>query len=281
LSSIEEHRAFYANFVVRTGGSADKHLIAAFEATKRERFVGPGPWSILVHPSYISTGSDDPCLLYQDIVVAIAPERKINNGQPSLHARCLAACAPAAGESVIHIGAGTGYYTEILVRLVGNAGRVSAYEIESDLAARAADNLRDQSNVSVVAASATDGVLPKADLVYVNAGATHPPGMWLDALNAGGRLIFPMTTEKGYGVMLLVTRRADTSYAVSIVSQVAFIPCAGAQDKTASEALSAALQSRSLLAAKSLRRGSVVDGTACLVGKDWWLSSAEVASAAA
>lgn len=273
LSSIAVHRAFYANFVVRSGGSLDGRLIAAFETTERERYVGAGPWSILVHPDYISTVSDDPRLIYQDIVVAIARERKINNGQPSLHARCLAACAPKTGESVTHIGAGTGYYTEILALLVGETGRVSAFEVESDLAARTSDNLKHRSNVTVVATSASEGVLPHADVIYVNAGATHPLGNWLDALNIGGRLIFPMTTNLGYGLMLLITRRSDGDYGVSIVSPAAFIPCAGARDDMASEALSTALQSRSVLAAKALRRSGPADETACLVGKDWWLST--------
>jgi protein-L-isoaspartate(D-aspartate) O-methyltransferase len=276
LSSIADHRAFYANFVVRSGGSSDKRLIAAFEAMERERYVGAGPWSILVFPGYISTGSDDPRLLYQDTVVAIAPERKINNGQPSLHARCLAACAPAPGEWVIHIGAGTGYYTEILAVLVGDAGRVSAYEIQGDLASRARDNLGHRPNVTVLATSASEGVLPRAHVIYVNAGATHPLENWLDALEIGGRLIFPMTSNQGFGVMVLITRRSDEGYAVSVVSQAGFIPCAGARDEAASEALSAALQSRSVMSAKSLRRRSIADETACLIGKDWWFSTREL-----
>jgi protein-L-isoaspartate(D-aspartate) O-methyltransferase len=275
LSSIEDHRAFYANFIVRSAGSSDENLIAAFAETKRERYVGPGPWSIFVNPDYLSTVSDDPRFVYQDVVIGLVPERRINNGQPSLHAMCLAACAPVAGESVVHIGCGTGYYTAILAVLVGNLGKVSAYEIDGDLATRARENLRELSNVEVVAASACEGRLPEADVVYVNAGATHPLPTWLDALKIGGRLIFPMTTNAAFGVMLLVTRRWTDSYAVSIVSQAGFIPCVGARDDAASEALSAALQSRSLLAAKSLRRGGGVDGTACCVGKDWWLSSAE------
>jgi protein-L-isoaspartate(D-aspartate) O-methyltransferase len=239
MSSIEDHRLFYANFVVRSAGSSSEELVAAFAATKRERYVGLGPWSIFVNPGYISTASDDPSLLYQDIVVAIAPERKINNGQPTLHARCLAACTPAPGESVVHIGAGTGYYTAILATLIGSAGQVSAYEIESDLAVRAAENLRHLSNVSVVAASACEGRLPEADVIYVNAGATHPLGIWLDALKTGGRLIFPMTANSGFGVMLMVTRRNRDSYAVAIVSPAGFIPCLGARDDAASEKRSA------------------------------------------
>jgi protein-L-isoaspartate(D-aspartate) O-methyltransferase len=275
LSSIDDHRSFYANFVVRSAESSNERLIAAFAAIKREHYVGEGPWSIFVYPDYIATPSDDPRFLYQDVLVGIATDRKINNGQPSLHARCLAACSPVAGESVVHIGAGTGYYTAILAALVGSAGQVCAYEIERDLATRAGETLKELSNVTVVAASACEGWLPAADVIYVNAGATHPLAMWLDALKIGGRLIFPMTTNSAFGVMLLITRRSTDGYAAAIVTHAAFIPCVGARDDAASDALSASLQSRSLFAMKSLRRGGVADGTACCVGKDWWLSSAE------
>lgn len=273
MTPIEDFRAFYANLIVRSGGSSNEQLIAAFAAIKREQFLAPGPWSIFVYPSYISTVSNDPRLLYQDIVVAIAPERRINNGQPSLHARCLAACAPVLGESAIHIGAGTGYYTAILAKLVGGDGRVWAYEIDSDLAIRARDNLRDVANATVVAASASEGTLPDADIIYVNAGATHPLNLWLDALKIGGRLVFPMTTNSAFGVMLLITRRSADAYAATVVSHAAFIPCVGARDDAASAALSKALESRSLFAAKSLRRGRVADASACCVGTEWWLSS--------
>jgi protein-L-isoaspartate(D-aspartate) O-methyltransferase len=159
---------------------------------------------------------------------------------------------------------------------VGDAGRVSAYEIQGDLASRARDNLGHRPNVTVLATSASEGVLPRAHVIYVNAGATHPLENWLDALEIGGRLIFPMTSNQGFGVMVLITRRSDEGYAVSVVSQAGFIPCAGARDEAASEALSAALQSRSVMSAKSLRRRSIADETACLIGKDWWFSTREL-----
>ena len=95
-------------------------------------------------------------------------------------------CAPAPGNTVLHVGAGTGYYTAILAALVGDSGNVVAYEIENDLASAARKNLQHLPNVEVFAASAMDGPLPTADVIYVNAGATHPPAIWLDALNPGG-----------------------------------------------------------------------------------------------
>ena len=148
----EDHRHFYAQFIVKSSGSADERLISAFAAVPREDYLGPGPWQVFVGSGYIPTISDDPRFLYQDILIALDTDRRINNGQPSLHARCLAAAAPMRGETVVHIGAGTGYYTAVLATLVGPTGWVSAYEIEADLAARAIENLRGFSNVSVAAA---------------------------------------------------------------------------------------------------------------------------------
>src|SRR5207237_9386065 len=119
-------------------------------------------WQVFVGSEYIPTLSDDPRHMYHDILIALASDRKINNGQPSLHARCLAAASPMSGESVVHIGAGTGYYTAILAVLVGPTGRVASFEIEADLAARARDNLSSFSNVSVTTESGATGAIPAA-----------------------------------------------------------------------------------------------------------------------
>jgi len=275
VKPIQDYRDFYANFVVKSAGSSDPRLIAAFASTERERYLGAPPWPIFVGSGYLPTLSNDPRLLYQDVLVGLATERGINNGQPTLHARCLAACAPALGESVLHIGAGTGYYTAILAALVGASGSVMAYEIEADLAERARGNLRHLPNVRVVTASAVGASLPKADVIYVNAGATHPPDEWLEALNPGGRLIFPLTPNEGYGGMLLVTRRGAACYAAAIIARVSFIGCTGARDDATSQALSRALQTQSIQAVKSLRRDDRPDATAWCVGAGWWLSTAD------
>lgn len=268
-------RASYAKAVVEGVNPNNARLIAAFASVAREHYVGQPPWSIVGGPGDAPTVTDDPRWLYQDVLVVLAPERGINNGQPSLHACCLNACAPAAGEWVIHIGAGTGYYTAILAQLVGATGHVIAYEIEADLAAQARSNLEALPNVRVVAASAAAGPLPAADVIYVNAGATHPPAAWLDALNRGGRLIFPLTPNEGYGCMLLVTRLGASKYAATVVSRVVFIACIGARDETASRALTEALRTQPLPSVRSLRRGTPPDHTAWCVGTGWWLSTAE------
>src|SRR5438132_583201 len=97
-------RAYYANLIVgKRTGIADTRVIAAFEAVPREHFVGPGPWKVFaLAGKYIDTPSDDLCFLYQDVLVALSEDRRINNGEPSLHARCLTALRPEWGEAVLH-----------------------------------------------------------------------------------------------------------------------------------------------------------------------------------
>jgi protein-L-isoaspartate(D-aspartate) O-methyltransferase len=193
-------------------------LVSVFASTARERFLGPGPWSIFSPVGYIETPSEDPAFLYQDVIVALAKEQQINNGQPVLHALCLAALNPKPGESVVHIGADTGYYTALLSQLVTSTGVISAYEIEADLAKRAEVNLAESANVTVHNRSGAEGPLPECDGIYVNAGAIAPLETWLDALRPGGRLLFPLTPAgaapgvPGAGGMLLITRTVADRY---------------------------------------------------------------------
>ena len=279
MPTIKQHRDFFAQFLVRSVGLESQRLIEAFAAIERERFLGKGPWPVCVGSGYIDTVSDDPRLLYQDILIGIATERGLNNGQPMLHARCLGACDPAPGEVVVHIGAGTGYYTAVLAHLVGPDGRVIAYEIEPDLAARAKANLRRTANAIVVGATATEGALPPADVIYVSAGATHPLRSWLESLRPFGRLLFPLTPNNGLGVMLRIQRLAPTSYSASVVCRAAFVPCIGARDDLTSESLARALETQSIHRVKSLRLDTPADSTAWCAGDNWWLSTEEVANA--
>jgi protein-L-isoaspartate(D-aspartate) O-methyltransferase len=275
MTSIQDFRNFYARYVVSNYGKVDERLVAAFAAVERERYAGPGPWKIsTLYSGYIDTVIDDPRILYQDVLIGLITERYINNGQPSLHARCLAACNPKSGDEVVHIGVGTGYYTAILAELVGSSGTIVGYEIENGLAERAQRNLSHLANVKIIAASGCDGALPKADVIYVNAAATHPVAAWLDALKIGGRLIFPLTPDKAAGCMLLVVRLTETKYGAGVAMGAAFTPCIGARSEAMSETLAQAIKKQPMTAVKSLHRDNSPDATAWCVGEGWWLSTA-------
>lgn len=275
MRHLQQVRDRYARHIVASAGSSDPRLIQAFACVERERFVGDPPWRVLGRASFLTDRTDDPRQLYQDVLISLAPERGINNGQPSLHALCMAAAGVAAGECVVHVGAGTGYYTAVLAELVGPLGTVHAYEIEEDLAARASDNLRDWPQVQVHCASATDRPLPSADIVYVSAGATHPLDSWLDALTLGGRLIFPLTSDSGSGAMLLIQCKASAEYSAAFLTHVSFIACVGARDALTSTALAVAFMTRPIEAVRSLRRNTEPDNSAWCAGPGWWLSTVD------
>lgn len=280
MTSLHDHRSFFSRLITSSAGltAADASIASAFASVPREQFVGPGPWKIFTAAGLIETPSSDPAYLYQDVVVALAPERHINNGQPVLHALSLAALKIQEGETIIHVGAGTGYYTAILSLLTGPSGSVISYEIESDLAARAAANLVSYPNVSVVPRSATEGSLPACDIIYVNAGATGPLDSWMDALRPGGRLLFPLTSDDpsgapGPGAMLLLAKAAPDRFHARFLCQAVFIPCAGARDEASSARLLQAFKATDFRDVRSLRRFSPPDSSCWLAGPNWWLST--------
>jgi len=108
------------------------------------------------------------------------------------------AARPAPRQHVLHIGAGTGYYTAVLAELVGSAGRVTAFEVDKAVAARARRNLGAWPQVRVIHGDALATPFDPADGITVNAGATRPPAAWLDALRPGGRMTLPLTTDEGW-----------------------------------------------------------------------------------
>ncbi len=274
MDRMDACRRFFADLVTAHAGvAADSELAAAFASTPREQFVGKPPWRVFTSSGYISTPSDDPAFLYQDVVVSLGAKGPLNNGQPSLHALCLTALAPQRGETVVHVGAGTGYYTTLLAKLVGESGTVVAYEIDEELAQRAIVNLSEFAHVAVNHRSGAEGPIPECDAIYVNAGSTSPLPVWLDALCPNGRLLFPLTGEDGSGGMLMVTKHEQESYAARFLCQAQFVPCVGARDERTAERLTAAFRKGGWDRVKELHRGDAARENCWYSGGGWWLST--------
>jgi protein-L-isoaspartate(D-aspartate) O-methyltransferase len=279
MGRLEAHRSFFANLVTAAAGKPNSRIAAAFASTPRENFLGPGPWRIFVGGTYITTPSADPAFLYQDVIVALSEEKKINNGQPTLHAVSLTTLDPKEGETVIHVGAGTGYYTALLRNLVGSRGQVFAYEINPELGGRAKTNLADFPNVTVYTRSGTESPMPACDICYVNAGATMPLDAWLDALRPKGKLLFPLTPDGPGGApapggMLLITRTAAENFDARFIMPVMFTPCLGARDEQTAQTLAAAFKRGDMGNVRSLHRDGIADGSCWCAGDRWWLSTA-------
>src|SRR5438105_12947813 len=122
-------------------GSSDPRIEQTFKSVRREDFMPPGPWKVLVGDNYVETLSADPRYVYQNNLIALDAEKGINNGEPFLHARWIGAVGPKAGETVTHIGAGTGYYSAVLSMLVLPKRALTPYEVGEDVSAQARRNL--------------------------------------------------------------------------------------------------------------------------------------------
>jgi protein-L-isoaspartate(D-aspartate) O-methyltransferase len=276
-------RAYARNVLFAACVSKQPELEEAFATVRREVFLGPGPWSIFRAGHFSKTPDDDPVHVYVDWPFAIDVGRRINNGQPSLHAALIGHARPRKGERIVHVGAGTGYFTAILAHLAGPSGRVEAIEVETDLAARAASNLTDRGHVRVQRGDGTILPMTEADVIYVNAGVTRPPDAWLDALADGGRLILPLTTNKGFragepslvarrGAVVLVERRGD-DYLATCISAVEIFPCVGARDAESETALEAAFARGPADRIRRLHRHAEIDESKCwLRAKSWCLA---------
>jgi protein-L-isoaspartate(D-aspartate) O-methyltransferase len=271
-ASLNEIRAFHAKMMAAASNSTDERLERVFGLVRREAFLGPGPWQIVVNRRYLKTPSDDPSFVYQNVLVALDRAKGINNGESFLHAAFIGAVAPRSGETVIQIGTGTGYYTALLSKLVLPGGHVHAFEIDEELAGRARENLASYEGVSVVHGDATSLELPSADLIYVNAGVVAPPTSWLEALRPGGRIIVPWQATERIGLAVLITR-TDAGYNARSLMPAFFIPCIGASDPTQrgkAPSVSDAWSIRSVW----LTRDRSPDETAVAIYKDLWFSNA-------
>lgn len=264
----------YAKDMAKVSLSPDPRIEGTFYTVRREGFLPPGPWKLLVEGRYVETPNSDPVHVYRNSAVALDARKRINNGEPHLHARWIGAVAPQPGETVTQIGLGMGYYSAILSLLVQPAGRLIGFEIDSELAEAARHNLASYENVSVITGNATALEIPASDLIYVSAAVAVPPESWLAALRPGGRLIFPWRPTTEVALAMLVTRVPEGFEASPLMSSW-FIPCAGASSPRSTILApnpSTAQRIRSL----HLSHARAPDESAVAIYEHVWFSSAEV-----
>lgn len=289
--SIEDYRRFYADEIRFVANLNSPALVEAFARVPREKFIGPGPWQVgsaearalaaagIGRAAYVPV--DDARHLYHNVVVVLDKARDINNGQPSALAHWINALELQPGDRVYHLGSGVGYYTAIMAEVVGPEGAVVASEIDSDLAARARENLSTYSNVEVH--SVDDGEFDpgECDAMLINAGVTHPHPFWLDRLREEGRLLLPITIATsetlGAGLMTRIVRRVN-GFSMHGVTPVGIYSCKSVRDPELEPLVRNALMTQALLKIQSLRLEPHEQQDTCIVhGKSMCFSSAQLA----
>lgn len=281
---LEDARRAFAEEIGAVAHLESPALVEAFARVPREAFLGPGPWQIVRsfdrERPYRTTIDADPRHIHHDVLVGIDPARHLNNGQPSALARWIQAADILPGDRILHIGCGTGYYTAIMAELAAPAGRVVAWEVDADLAARARAALAPWAAIDVQTgdASAPGGPF---DVIFVNAGATHARPEWLAALAAGGRLLLPLTIHPpqaevvhGIGIMLRIERR-EGRWPAAIVSDIGIYDCANARDPANEAALMALAGSGAARRIRAVAIDPHDRGDACLAHMDGFCLQAE------
>jgi protein-L-isoaspartate(D-aspartate) O-methyltransferase len=258
-----EIRRHFAEEIELVANISTPGLAEAFAAVRRENFLPPGPWQVLTvagtgRGGYRTTRDADVRHVYHNVAIAIDPARQLNNGQPSGNAMWIDALRLKARERVAHIGCGAGYFSAIIATVVGPEGHVTAYEVDRELAARAAQTLAAWPNVKVIAGSGAANLPRDFDAIYFNAGVSHIAPEWLDALADGGRLVAPLTfappsSPIGSGISFVIARSGG-AYSARPIGPVAIFNCTDARDDAANQAVAAALRANAWLDVAELRR---------------------------
>lgn len=288
MHDLESVRRYFADEVRAASHIRSEALIRAFATVPRERFLGPGPWRTVGPIGYQTTEDDDPRHIYHNVPVALDASRNLNNGPPSFLAILINALDVREGDHVVHLGCGAGYYSAIIAEIMGPSGRVTALEIDADLAGQAQQNLSGYPQVEVVSVDGSRQSFGAVDAILVNAGATHPLPVWLESMRPGARLVLPLTVASqdeapigidvpraGIGAgRVFKVRRGANGYAATSVSRVQIFHCIGARSEHANALLERALRSGGAESVQSLRRGPHEQTEGCWLHGDGFCLSA-------
>jgi protein-L-isoaspartate(D-aspartate) O-methyltransferase len=249
-------RKWYAEELRWSAMLNSKRLIDALSTVPREQFLGRGPWLIRgpmqFKRGYTQTSDSNPRHLCHDVLVAIDSKRNLNNGQPSFLAGLIQLLNLREGQTVYHVGCGTGYYTAIMAELVGSTGRVIGVEVDEELAQHATKNLHPYEQVEVVNADGFTYDPGRVDAILVNAGVNHMSLVWLNALRTKGRMVLPMTLANQNGGILKVVR-TGRNWQARFTSGVGIFPCIGGRDGQEEEKLEKAFKGGGAYEVRSLR----------------------------
>jgi protein-L-isoaspartate(D-aspartate) O-methyltransferase len=288
MMDLQLRRRFFAEEIEAVARLRSAALVEALAAVPRERFLRPGPWTILAEVDLAGAGpakmrltpDADPARVYHNIGVAIDPARQLFNGQPATLAPWIDALELTPGARVLHVGAGLGYYTALMAHVTGPAGRVLAFEADPTLAADACANLASMPWVTMREEGAAANLGDTFDAILVNAGVTHPLDAWLDALAPNGRMILPLTASMpamgpiGKGFVFLIRRDGD-GFSAQLNGFVAIYSAVGIRDEFLNASLGKAMMGGSLRAQSvtTLRRDPHQPNPACwLHGPSFCLS---------
>jgi len=146
--------------------------------------------------------------------------------QPSLVAEMLSLVQVRPGDTVLDVGAGSGWVAALLDHLVGPLGRVVAIERQAALVDTMRPRLaRCAPRIEVRHADGLDGAADRAPFAAIHVGCAcdRIPRLLTDQLADGGRMIVPVGPLLGDQDLTLIQRRG-AELIISHHGAVRFVP---------------------------------------------------------
>ena len=193
-------------------GIEDERVLAAMREVPRELFV----------PERMRE------FAYEDSALPIEAGQTIS--QPYIVAQMLALAEIGPEDTVLEVGAGSGYAAAVMSRL---ARRAIAIELHEVLAKKARERLTSlgYDNVEIIHGDGTKG-WPEAapfDAIIVSAGGPVVPPALKEQLKVGGRLIIPVS-KGAHQELTRIRRTGEKSFEEEGHGLVAFVPLVGATE---------------------------------------------------
>ena len=193
-------------------GITEPEILDAFRAVPREAFVGASLAQFA----------------YGDHPLPIAAGQTIS--QPYIVALMIQAAAIKAGDTVLEVGAGSGYAAAVISRI---AARVIGIERQRDLvdAARQRLGALGCDNVEIVEGDGTRGWSGAApyDAILAAASGSHVPDALIGQLAPEATLVMPLGEPGAVQRLVKITRTGGESLQQSDLGAVRFVPLIGEQ----------------------------------------------------
>ena len=195
---------------ISSRGITDPTILEAFRAVPREEFLS----------------EEYRDLAYGDHPLPIEAGQTIS--QPYIVALMIKAAEIKPGDTVLEVGAGSGYAAAVMSRI---AGKVIAIERQGELVEVASERLRrlGYDNVRIVAGDGTRGCPDEApfDAILAAASGSHLPPPWVEQLAEGGRIVMPVGGPGWVQKLVKVTKGPAGKLITEDLGAVRFVPLIG------------------------------------------------------